>query len=107
MEKNTDIRRGKRIAALRKDRNMSQTDLAGAMEISRQALANIEAGGDFRVSCLTSMAAALDIMPGEILYDRAEGNASLIDDINEELREMDELELPKLLAGIRAVKGII
>lgn len=105
-EKDTDKMRGERIANFRKQQNMSQDALADAVEISRPALSKIENGGDFMVSNLLNLVSVLNVTPGQILYEEADGKASLIEDINEELSGMDELELRKLLAGIRAIKGV-
>lgn len=105
-EKDTDKLRGERIAGFRKQQNMSQDALADAAEISRPALSKIENGGDFMVSNLLNLVSVLNVTPGQILYEEADGKTSLIEDINEELSGMDELELRKLLAGIRAIKGV-
>ena len=105
-EKDTDKLRGERIASFRKQQNMSQDALADAAEISRPALSKIENGGDFMVSNLLNLVSVLNVTPGQILYEEADGKTSLIEDINEELSGMDELELRKLLAGIRAIKGV-
>lgn len=105
-EKDIDKLRGERIANFRKQQNMSQDALADAVEISRPALSKIENGGDFMVSNLLNLVSVLNVTPGQILYEEADGIASLIEDINEELSGMDELELRKLLAGIRAIKGV-
>lgn len=105
-ETDTDKMRGERIANFRKQQNMSQDALADAVEISRPALSKIENGGDFMVSNLLNLVSVLNVTPGQILYEEADGKASLIEDINEELSGMDELELRKLLAGIRAIKRV-
>ncbi len=105
-EKNTDLKRGERIENCRKKRHISQGTLADEMEISRQALSKIENGGDYTVLKLLRMTLVLDTTPGEILYGPAEGKSVLIEEVNEEQNGMEELELRKLLAGIRAVKGV-
>lgn len=102
----TDISRGERIIAFRKKRNMSQDMLAEYMGISRQAMSGIENGGNFKVSNLLSMVSLLDVTVNQILYETAGNKDTLIDDIEAELVDMEEIELKRLLAGIRAIKAV-
>ncbi|SFQ09922.1 Transcriptional regulator, contains XRE-family HTH domain [Lachnospiraceae bacterium XBB1006] len=106
MKEMKNIERGRRIVALREQRNMTQEQLADAMEISRGALSNIENGGDFKISTFESLMAALLVSPSQILYDCEGDKASIIEDITQELAMMSELELRKMLAGLRAANAV-
>jgi transcriptional regulator with XRE-family HTH domain len=59
---------GARIAAFRKERGMTQEDLAGACEMDRSYLSEIENGHkNPSVSVLLKIAEALSIKPSELI----------------------------------------
>lgn len=61
---------GKKIAALRKRQGMTQEDLAGAAEIDRSFLSEIENGHkNLSVETLKKIADALGIKPSKLLDD--------------------------------------
>lgn len=61
---------GKKIAALRKKQGMTQEDLAGAAEIDRSFLSEIENGHkNLSVETLKKIADALGIKPSKLLDD--------------------------------------
>ncbi len=61
---------GRRISALRKSRGLTQEDLAGAAEIDRSFLSEIENGHkNFSVETLKKIADALNVKPAALLED--------------------------------------
>ena len=59
---------GENIVRLRKARGMTQEDLAGAAEIDRSYLSEIENGHkNFSMDILAKLISALDVSPNEIL----------------------------------------
>ncbi len=61
---------GKKIVALRKKQKMTQEDLAGAAEIDRSFLSEIENGHkNLSVETLKKIADALGIKPSKLLDD--------------------------------------
>ena len=101
-----DYARGSRIAELRKKLNMGQDELAHRIGISRAAMSNIENGADFKISRLGDLADALHTTAASLLYGQPEKKDDLIDEIGAELAGLDELELRRMLAAVRAVKAV-
>ena len=65
-----DIRVGRRVRALRLERNLSLAELAAKAGISIGALSQIERGmSSLRVRVIWPLAAALDIEPGALIAD--------------------------------------
>lgn len=61
---------GKKIAVLRKKQRLTQEDLAGAAEIDRSFLSEIENGHkNLSVDTLKKIADALGIKPGKLIDD--------------------------------------
>ncbi|TIW70959.1 MAG: helix-turn-helix transcriptional regulator, partial [Mesorhizobium sp.] len=72
-----DIRVGRRVRALRLERNLSLADLAAKAGISIGALSQIERGmSSLRVKVIWPLAAALDIEPSALITD---GNEAVND----------------------------
>lgn len=101
-----DFARGNRIVELRKKLNMGQDELADKIGISRAAMSNIENGADFKISRLTGLVAALHTTATSLLYGQPEEKEDLIEEISAELSGMDELDLRRTLAAIRAVRAV-
>src|SRR3954471_23347906 len=65
-----DIRVGRRVRALRLERNLSLADLAARAGVSIGALSQIERGmSSLRVKVIWPLAAALDIEPSALIAD--------------------------------------
>lgn len=59
---------GSNIAKLRKDKNFTQEDLSGIVDIDRSYLSEIENGHkNFSITVLLKIANALDVQPEDIL----------------------------------------
>lgn len=68
-----DLRLGRRLRALRVERNLSLADLATRVGMSIGALSQIERGlSSLRVKVIWPLAAALDIGPADLIGDDAE-----------------------------------
>lgn len=106
MEKNLDYSRGERIADFRRKKGMSQIDLADITGISRQSISGIENGADFKVSNLMALVSALEVTPEMILGKRAETSSSLTEKIVEEISGLDDADLKRIHAVIRAIKSV-
>lgn len=57
---------GRRIKELRKERSMSQTDLAGKAELEKTAIQRIERGYNSTLKTLRKLAKGLDITVSEL-----------------------------------------
>lgn len=59
---------GQKVAALRKELKLTQEDLAGAAEMDRSYLSEIENGHkNFSISTLINLSRALQVKPSELL----------------------------------------
>ncbi|RVA29215.1 XRE family transcriptional regulator, partial [Mesorhizobium sp. M7D.F.Ca.US.004.03.1.1] len=72
-----DIRVGRRVRALRLERNLSLADLAAKAGVSIGALSQIERGmSSLRVKVIWPLAAALDIGPSALIADGSMSRAA-------------------------------
>lgn len=73
-----DVLVGRRVRALRLERNLSLNDLAGKAGISIGALSQIERGlSSLRVKVIWPLAAALGVEPGTLIGDGSEAASDL------------------------------
>lgn len=73
-----DVIVGRRVRALRLERNMSLTELASRTGISIGALSQIERGlSSLRVKVIWPLAAALSVEPGALIGDGTDGSNDL------------------------------
>ncbi|MCD8313622.1 MAG: helix-turn-helix transcriptional regulator [Bacteroidales bacterium] len=98
----------KNITDLRAKFNLSQTEVAARMGISRTAYRNLENGSTHLVSdSLEKLAMAFDMTPEEILlgYRPWEGGSRRLNDVRQEYldkKSLREQELEKNLAEVKA-----
>ena len=92
-----DVRVGRRIRALRLERNLGLTDVAQRAGISVGALSQIERGlSSLRVRVLWPLAAALDVEPHSLLVEGAEQESDLYC-----VRAANRRQVPVWSEGIR------
>lgn len=86
---------GKRIAKLRENRNMTQSDLASAAEFSIQHISNIERGHTkLALSALIKLSNALEVSPDVILCDTVYSSKAIFkDELSELIESADENEI--------------
>jgi transcriptional regulator with XRE-family HTH domain len=95
--RDADVRVGRRIRALRLERNLALADLAQRAGISVGALSQIERGlTSLRVRVLWPLAAALGIEPHSLFSDAADAGSDLY-----VVRAGSRREIPALSEGIR------
>ncbi len=92
---------GKRIKAYRKERKMSQEELAEEIDISVPHMCNIENGKTkFSLPILVGLANALAVRPDALLYDqigeKGQMRALVLEEIEAQLADCTEVQMQML-----------
>ena len=96
---------GKRIVTMRKERNMTQTELADKMDVSFQAVSNWERGISMPdISKLPELAALFGCTVDEILNEKSELLHSAMSDSLQEYAENNEISREELEAAVPIFK---
>ncbi|MEL6150741.1 MAG: helix-turn-helix transcriptional regulator [Chloroflexota bacterium] len=79
---------GERIANIRKDRSLTQVELASLSDLSQQTISALERGDmdDISVSRLARIASVLEVSVCDLLYDHEDRATALPGDIDPGLR---------------------
>ena len=96
---------GKRIVTMRKEQNMTQTELADKMDVSFQAVSNWERGKSMPdISKLPELAAMFGCTVDEILNEKSELLHSAMSDSLQEYAENNEISREELEAAVPILK---
>jgi predicted transcriptional regulator len=96
-----------KIARIRKEKNLTQADLALSCETSQQQIAKIEGGiVDPRLSTIRRIAEALDCDLPELFYSRKEFLSEIIAVIQNNKIDLKKIKLVQLNSLCASEKGI-
>lgn len=93
---------GRRIQSLRKQRGLTQIELAEAVDLGAKYLGEVERGGrDIRISTLGRIASRLNVSPDDLL--RAEDQDVIIAEIEKHLHGRDDATRAHVLRVLKEI----
>lgn len=103
---------GKRVKQIRKERGMSQEQLAEKIDVSVPHMSNIENGKTkFSLQVLISLANALQVSPDALLVEqvdeRGKVRGTVLEEINRELIDCSEVQMTLIGEAVRSTKKLL
>lgn len=103
---------GKRVKRLRKERRMSQEQLAELIDVSIPHMSNIENGKTkFSLQVLIDLANALQVSPDFLLVEQVDARGKVrgmvLEEINRELVDCTEVQMTMIEEAVRNAKKFL